>query len=208
MLKLKVAFVASLAVAVGSVGLTIVQVGAAPAAFSKATYLSTLVGPGKASMYPVDVTPSSGYYFVLDAGGYRIVAVNRSTHAMDCSVGGVQGKGNGQIGDARALDFDAANNTLYVADTPNNRIETFSFSASSCAAHSATAFVYSGQFGTQGTGNEQFSQVYGVAVDPVNQWVYAVDGAGRVEKSNLIGTYLTSFGTGKLNQPRQVALAP
>ncbi|MDQ6672881.1 MAG: hypothetical protein M3069_19420 [Chloroflexota bacterium] len=237
--KLKVAFVASLAVAVGSVGLTIAGVSAAtptlrptaadyyvcrsgyspcppssfgPASalsFTKAVYSSTLVGPGKASMYPVDVTASSGYYFVLDAGGYRIVAVNRSTHNMDCSAGGVQGKADGQIGDARALDFDAANNTLYVADTPNNRIEIFNFSASACATNSPNAIQWVRSFGTKGTGNEQFSQVYGVAVDPVNQWVYAVDGAGRVEKSNLDGsTYLTSFGTGKLNQPRQVAVAP
>ena len=42
---------------------------------------STLVGPGQADMYPVDVTNDAQYYFVLDAGNYRIVAVNRTTDA-------------------------------------------------------------------------------------------------------------------------------
>ncbi len=37
------------------------------------TYASTLIGPGQASMYPVDVTNDSQYYFVLDAGNFRIV---------------------------------------------------------------------------------------------------------------------------------------
>ena len=92
------------------------------------TYASTLVGPGQAGMYPVDVTNDAQYYFVLDAGNYRVVAVNRTTDAIDCQIGGLQGNLPGQFGDARALDFDSVTNQLYVADTPNNRIEIFSFS--------------------------------------------------------------------------------
>lgn len=172
------------------------------------TYSSTLVGPGQASMYPVDVTNDSQYYFVLDAGNYRILAVNRSSDAVDCQIGGLQGSGPGQMGDARALDYDTSNNELFLADTPNNRIEVFSFSASACATHSTSAFGFLSQFGSKGAGNEQFSQAYGVAIDPVNNWVYAVDGAGRVEKSTLSGAFISSFGQGSLNQPRQVAVAP
>ena len=33
------------------------------------TYNSTLLGPGLASMYPVDVTQNASYYFVLDEAG-------------------------------------------------------------------------------------------------------------------------------------------
>ncbi len=173
------------------------------------TYTSTLLGPGLASMYPVDVTQNASYYFVLDAGRYRVVAVNRSTGAISCQVGGHQGSGPGQFGDARALDFDTATNQLYVADTPNNRVEIFSFSASACAAGSSTGLTFVSQFGSKGAGNEQFSQVYGIAVDAVNGWVYAVDGAGRVEKSNLAGTYISQFNAGgTLNEPRQVTVAP
>ncbi len=173
------------------------------------TYASTLVGPGLASMYPVDVTQNASYYFVLDAGRYRVVAVNRSTGVIGCQVGGREGSGPGQFGDARALDFDTATNQLYVADTPHNRIEVFSFSATACAAGSPTGLTFVSQFGSKGAGNEQFNQVYGIAVDAVNGWVYAVDGAGRVEKSNLAGTFISQFNAGgTLNEPRQVTVAP
>ncbi len=173
------------------------------------TYASTLVGPGQAGMYPVDVTNDAQYYFVLDAGNYRVVAVNRTTDAIDCQIGGLQGNLPGQFGDARALDYDSVTNQLYVADTPNNRIEIFSFSDSACASHSASAFSYVSEFGTKGAGPEQFSQVYGVAVDAVNGWVYAVDGAGRIEKSDLAGNYISQFNDGgNLDEPRQVTVAP
>jgi DNA-binding beta-propeller fold protein YncE len=172
------------------------------------TYSSTLVSAGQADMYPVDVTNDAQYYFVLDAGNYRVIAVNRSTHAIDCQIGGLQGNLPGQFGDARALDYDSATNQLYVADTPNNRVEIFSFSASACATDSPSAFTFVSQFGTRGVGAEQFTQVYGVAVDPVNGWVYAVDGAGRVEKSDLNGNFISQFGVGTLNEPRQVTVAP
>ena len=57
--------------------------------------------------------------------------------------------------------------------------------------------------------NEQFSQVYGIAVDAVNGWVYAVDGAGRVEKSDLAGNvHQPVQRRGTLNEPRQVTVAP
>ena len=69
------------------------------------------------------------YYFMLDAGSYRLIAVNRATHNIDFQFGGLQGNGPGQFGDARALDYDAAHNLLFVADTPNNRVEVFSFSS-------------------------------------------------------------------------------
>jgi sugar lactone lactonase YvrE len=173
------------------------------------TFTSTLVGPGQADMYPVDVTNDAQYYFVLDAGNYRIIAVNRTTNTIDCQEGGLQGNGDSQMGDARALEYDPANNELFLADTPNNRIVVFSFSASACAANSPTAFTYLSQFGSRGVGPEQFNQVYGVAVDAVNGWVYAVDGSGRVEKSDLTGNFLSQFNAGgTLNAPRQVTVAP
>ena len=113
------------------------------------TYSRTLVGPGQASMYPVDVTNDSQYYFVLDAGNFRVIAVNRTTDAIDCQEGGLQGNGNDQMGDARALDYDSANNELFLADTPNNRIDVYSFSASACASNSPSAFTFLSQFGTK-----------------------------------------------------------
>ena len=160
-------------------------------------------------MYPVDVTQDAQYYFMLDAGRYRLIAVNRATHNIDFQFGGLQSNGKSPgFGDARALDYDAAHNLLFAADTPNNRVEVFSFSSS-------TGFTYLTQFGTRGAGNGQFSQTYGVAVDAANNWVYVVDGAGRVEKFSLnpspnppVVTYLSQFGKGDLVQPRQVTVGP
>src|ERR1035437_1156462 len=79
---------------------------AAPAVLAAPTYSSTLVGPGQASMYPVDVTQNSQYYFVLDAGRYRLLAVNRTTGNIDCQIGGLQGSGPGHVGEARAPEYE------------------------------------------------------------------------------------------------------
>ena len=205
----KRAVVATLPLAAAIAILPGAGVSAAPGFLTAPTYSSTLVGPGSASMYPVDVTQNGSYYFMLDAGRYRLIAVNRTTHNIDFQIGGVQGSGKGQFGDARALDYDAAANLLFVADTPNNRVEVFSFSSS-------TGFSYLAQFGSKGVGNGQFSQSYGVAVDAANNWVYVVDGAGRVEKFSLdatknppVVTYAgLQFGKGTLVQPRQITVAP
>jgi DNA-binding beta-propeller fold protein YncE len=209
----KVAIAASLPLAAAAAVLPGTGVSAAPTVLASPTYSSTLVGPGTASMYPVDVTQNTQYYFVLDAGRYRLLAVNRTTGNIDCQIGGLQGSGPGQFGDARALDYDSTHNELYVADTPNNRVEVFSFSNSLCASNSSSAFTFLSQFGTKGSGPGQFSQAYGVAVDAVNGWVYAVNGAGWVQRWTLTtptqpSTYLNQFNGAGLNQPRQVTVAP
>ncbi len=207
---------------------------AAPLTLPSPVYSSTLIGPGQADMYPVDVTSnsttsqactsaSSGcYYFVLDAGNYRLLAVNRVSQNIDWQIGGQQGNDpvvpkTGappppgslpvQFSDARAVGYDSATGDVYVADTANNRVLVFSFSATA-------GFSYLTQFGSKGTGNAEFSEAYGVAVDAADRWVYVVDGAGRVEKFSIGAgspptfTYLGSFGTGTLHEPRQVAVAP
>ena len=206
------------------------QVGAAGGTLPAPVYSSTLVSPGQADMYPVDVTSNSVagqscttsasgcYYFVLDAGNYRLLAVNRVSHAVDWQIGGMQGNdplaGSPpgslpvQDSDARAVGYDSATGDVYVADTANNRVLVFTFSPTS-------GFSYLTQFGSKGTGSGEFNLAYGVAVDAVHRWVYVTDGSpGQVEKFSIgtgsIPTYthLTSFGSGTLNQPRQVEVAP
>jgi len=180
-------------------------------------------------MYPVDVTSNSTasqgcttsasgcYYFALDAGNYRLLAVNRVSHTIDWQIGGMQGgdppAGSApgslpvQFSDARAVAYDPVTGDVYVADTANNRVLVFSFSPTS-------GFSYLTQFGRKGTGAGEFNLAYGVAIDPVNRLVYVTNGAGSVGQFSIGSgavptyTYLTSFGTGSLNQPRQVAVAP
>jgi DNA-binding beta-propeller fold protein YncE len=180
-------------------------------------------------MYPVDVSSNSVsgqsctaatsgcYYFILDAGNYRVLALNRVSHAIDFSAGGMQGNAPPpgsppgaspvQFSDARAIAWDSRTDDVYVADTANNRVVVFSFSPTS-------GFSYLTQFGSKGTGNGQFTLAYGVAVDAAHRWVYVTDGKGRVEKFSIgtgsppAITFLDSFGSGTLKQPRQVEVAP
>ncbi|HAW11771.1 MAG: NHL repeat-containing protein [Candidatus Dormibacteria bacterium] len=228
--KRRTVLAGTLAVGLGISALLGGQVVAAGGTLPAPIYSSTLVGPGQADMYPVDVTSNSTagqscttsasgcYYFVLDAGNYRLLAVNRVSHAIDWQIGGMQGNDplpNSspgslpvQFSDARAVGYDSATGDVYVADTANNRVLVFSFSPTS-------GFSYLTQFGTKGTGPGEFDLAYGVAVDPVHRWVYVTDGSpGQVEKFSIgtgsvpTYTHLTSFGTGTLNEPRQVEVAP
>ena len=151
-----------------------------------------------------------------------MLAVNRVSQNIDWQIGGQQGNDpvvpkTGappppgslpvQFSDARAVGYDFATGDVYVADTANNRVLVFSFSPTS-------GFSYLTQFGSKGSGNAEFNEAYGVAVDATDRWVYVVDGAGRVEKFSIGAgspptfTYLGSFGTGTLHEPRQVAVAP
>jgi DNA-binding beta-propeller fold protein YncE len=167
------------------------------------TFAGNLLSPGLADMYPVSVANDSSYYYVLDPGRFRVVKVNRTTGAIDAQVGGTQGTTPGSFGDARGIAIDSTGN-VYVADTPNNRIEKFT-----------SALAFTTMWGTKGSGNGQFNQAYGVAVGngigtgglPA-EVLYATDGAGRVEKFDLNGNFLGQFGSGLLAQPRALAVDP
>ena len=166
------------------------------------SYDGLLAGPGLADMYPVDVVDSGSFYYVVDPGRYRVVKIDRETGQIVASRGGHQGRAKGQFGAARALAADAAGN-VYVADTPNNRIQVLS---------PDLAFVRS--WGTGGSGPGQFNMVYGVTVGmgigvggAQEEVVYTTDG-GRVQKFTRTGTFLSQFGQGALNHPRQLAVNP
>ena len=182
-------------------------------------------------MYPVDVTSNSTagqscttaasgcYYFVLDAGNYRLLAVNRVSHAIDWQIGGQQGNdplaGSPpgslpvQLSDARAVGYDSATGDVYVADTANNRVLVFSFSPTS-------GFSYLTQFGSKGTGNGQFNLAYGVAIDPVQPVGLRHRRHARADREVLdrdrgsphLHLPDAHSAAGTLNQPRQVEVAP
>ncbi len=184
---------------------SVLRAGLLPATSTQAlpSYVGNLLGQGQADMYPVSVASTSTFYYVLDPGRFRVVAVNRSTGNIDLQVGGVQGTTGGSIGNARGIALDSGGN-VYVADTPNNRIEKFT-----------SSLAFTTQWGTKGSGNGQFNQSYGVAVgnglgagNVPAEVLYASDGAGRVEKFDLNGTYLGQFGSGLLAQPRALTVDP
>ena len=102
---------------------------------------------------------------------------------------GTHGTAPGELGFPVALAVeppDAFGNVsrLYVADTSNYRIQVFSLTGS---------FIM--QWGTAGTGNGQFNDAWGIALDSSRN-VYVSDRINdRVQKFDQLGTYLTQWGS-------------
>jgi DNA-binding beta-propeller fold protein YncE len=75
--------------------------------------------------------------------------------------------------------------------------------------------TYLRKWGSTGTAAGQFSMVYGVTVGigkgpggaPNTEVVYTTDGS-RIQKFTTGGTFISQFGQGHLNQPRQLAVNP
>jgi sugar lactone lactonase YvrE len=83
-------------------------------------------------------------------------------------------------------------------------------SASAVIASLPAAFLYSSQFGTEGSGEGQFEHPAGVAVDSGHIWVLD-RGDNRVEEFGEGGGYLRSFGSygsgeGQLAEPDGIAV--
>jgi tripartite motif-containing protein 71 len=176
------------------------------AAAPSITYAGLFAGPAVSDMYPVDVVDYGSYYYVVDPGRYAVHRVTRSTGAV-LTRGGHQGRALGQFGAARAIAVDSRGR-VYVADTPNNRVQRFGPDL----AYPSPDFT---SWGTTGTGPGQFSMVYGITVGigtgpggaPNTEVVYTTDGS-RVQKFTTDGQFISQFGQGHLNQPRQLAVNP
>ena len=173
--------------------------GAEPQAMAGAAYAGTVLGGAFAAMYPVDVTTTSQYFYVVDPGRYRIERVVRATGKIDKTTpGGVKGDGDGELAAARALAVDTAG-AVYVADTPNHRI----------VKYDPTLQTVLATWGTKGTAPGQFTNAYGVAVGPGldasgkdAEVVYTID-SDRVQVFSTTGKFIRVFAGG-FNQPRQI----
>ena len=162
------------------------------------TVEKTLYSGAFASMYPVDIATTNTHYYVVDPGRYRVVGVNRSTKAIDYSVGGSRGSGTDELAAARAVATDSSGN-VYVADTPNNRIVKYD-----------KTLKFIKQWGTKGTAAGQFTAIYGVAVGPgldaggnTTEIVYTID-ADRVQTFTRDGAVINGRFASGFNQPRQI----
>lgn len=109
-----------------------------------------------------------------------------------------EGSGNGQIKESWGDALDGSGN-LWVADTANNRIEEFSSAGSFIAA-----------YGKEGTGNVEFKEPRGIAVNQTTGDVYIADSDnGRIEELSSKGEFVRSIGTsgeGELDYPRYVTI--
>ncbi len=69
----------------------------------------------------------------------------------------------GEFDNPHSVDVDSGGN-IYVSDKDNHRIQKFSSEGDFIAA-----------FGSEGTGDGQFTHLHGIAVDPIGGYVYATD---------------------------------
>jgi sugar lactone lactonase YvrE len=97
---------------------------------------------------------------------------------------GASGVGNGQFSRPGSMAMSSFGN-LIVADTGNNRVETFTPNGE-----------YGIQFGTKGSGNGQLNRPTAVAVDANGNYWVTDSGNRRVEEfASGTGAYLRQFGT-------------
>jgi len=96
----------------------------------------------------------------------------------------------------------AADGTVYVADTENDRIQRFSATGQ-----------FLGKWGSQGSSDGQFDYPYGVAVAP-DGTVYVADyGNNRIQRFSATGGFLGKWGSqgngdGQFDYPYGVVVAP
>lgn len=161
-------------------------------------------GDGQFS-WPTNVAvDSKSNVYVVDTGNYRIQKF--SPEGAFLAKWGAQGSGDGQFeffsaenGAHGAVTADTEGN-VYVADTENHRIQSFSPEGTFLA-----------KWGTLGDRDGQFKYPVGVTVDLKGN-VYVTDkGNSRVQKFTPQGAFLAAWGSwgegdGKFNEPRGVAV--
>lgn len=98
---------------------------------------------------------------------------------------GGSGSGNGQFKEPRAIALGIGE-SVWAADTSNNRIEKFTSTG-----------VFSAAYGKEGTGNTEFKEPFGIAVNKTTGNVYVADsGNNRIEELNSSGGFVEVIGWG------------
>jgi streptogramin lyase len=140
--------------------------------------------------YPSDISvDSNGKLYVADLSNHRI-QVFKPDGTHDFNIGkndNTSGTGDGEFYQPTGIAVDS-NGKIYVADKSNNRIQVFN----SDGTHD---FNIGKNDNTSGTGDGEFNQPYGVAVDS-NGKIYVTDkGNNRVQVFDTDGTH--DFNIGK-----------
>ncbi len=136
--------------------------------------------------YPGSVAVDNlGHVYVMDAANARVEEFDTSGNYL--TQWGGAGSGNGQFAtgsEESSSSIAVDSNGVYVLDLNNNRVEEFTASG---------AFLTS--WGSSGSGNGQFADALGIALDRSgNLWV-ADTNNNRVEEFTANGTFVSSFGS-------------
>jgi len=114
---------------------------------------------------------------------------------------GTTGTENSQFGHTQGIAVDKSDNSVYVVDSFNNRIQKFT---------SDGTFIT--KWGSYGTGDGQFNVPSAVATDPRNGDVYVSEWVNnRIQKFTSDGTFITKWGSygtgdGQFDGPRGIAV--
>ncbi|HEY1119780.1 MAG TPA: SMP-30/gluconolactonase/LRE family protein, partial [Acidimicrobiales bacterium] len=164
---------------------TVPTVAPAAAAAEPPAYLSTLVGPSQAAMYPsgAEVDRVNNRLVVADTGRDRILLYSLTGTPLGGF--GEYGSGEGQFASPRDVAVDEVGN-IYVADAENNRIQAFDPSG---------AFRW--QAGGLGTGNATLNTPIGVTWDDQNDvLLVASTGQSLIKAWNAAGVFQWKSPTG------------
>ncbi len=175
--------------------------------------------------WPSSITAdSSGHLWIADAFNNRVQKWQAAPSWQYLSSFGSQGTGNGQFSEVFGVAVDAEGH-VWTTDSGNNRIEEFSASGEYIRQVKTEAFPYGitvdskgdvwvtdskancvqefsstgtliTQFGSEGSGNGQFSYPMGIKIDSKgNVWVADADNA-RVQEFSSTGTFISKLGSG------------
>jgi len=114
---------------------------------------------------------------------------------------GSYGSGDGQFDFSHGITFNS-NGDIYIADSHNNRIQTFDSTG-----------MFLSKFGSYGSGDGQFDLPYVIAIHP-NGDIYIVDtNNNRIQTFDSTGMFLSKFGSygsgdGQFNTPKGIAIHP
>ena len=162
---------------------------------------------------------SSGNLWVVDSGNDRVQEF--SSAGLLLKKFGTEGTGSSQFKSPWGLAINKSTGNIYVSDVTNDRVEEFSSSGVfvrmfgfgvSDGKETFEICTASCVAGKVGSGNGQFHNPQGVAIDSAgNVWVVD-EGNSRVEEFNEKGEYLSKFGSlgagnGQLHEPAGIAIS-
>jgi tripartite motif-containing protein 71 len=105
-----------------------------------------------------------------------------------CAASSSNGRFSGPVG----IAIDSSNNA-WVTDHSNNRVQKFNSSGTYLLGVGAGYQGVSGSIGASGSGNGQFNQGDGIAIDAGGDVWVMDNGNARVQEFNSSGTYLNQF---------------
>jgi sugar lactone lactonase YvrE len=132
----------------------------------------------------VAINEQRALLYLTETNANRVVVYNVSTGTpIFLKTFGSEGSAPGQLNHPEGIDIDEVGN-VYVVDSRNSRVGKFDYDGNLIT-----------QWGSLGSGNNQFIYPYALAVDKIKGYVYVTDpGNNRIQIFNQSGQFVGVFG--------------